>query len=192
MDDSGSFKRVTWNKQEHGWNEIWSALIDRCDQYSHCGEFGVCDTENPSQFECTCLPGFVPKFPGEWYLRDARHGSVRKPESLICRKGEGFVKVANVKVPDTSNAQVISNLSLKACKEECLRNCNRTAYATANISEGGSGCMMWHGNLTDSRKFNFGGQDLSVRVDEHELGTIFYSPKGQFRRIMFTCCIVMV
>ena len=173
VDESGSVKRLAWYEQQRGWNEIWSVPIDQCDPYGHCSAFGLCDPYNATEFACTCLPGFEPKFPGEWSLRDASHGCVKKPGSLTCRKGEGFVKLANVKVPDTSEAQVISSLSLKACEQECLRNCNCPAYASASISEGGSGCIIWHGNLTDTRKFIYGGQDFFIRVDGRELGSIF-------------------
>ncbi|KAF3457327.1 hypothetical protein FNV43_RR01984 [Rhamnella rubrinervis] len=57
-------------------------------------------------------------------------------------------------------------LSLEACEKECLRSCNCTAYASVNISEGGSGCIAWHGDLVDTRIFTAGGQDFYLRVDE--------------------------
>nr|XP_048319091.1 G-type lectin S-receptor-like serine/threonine-protein kinase RKS1 isoform X3 [Ziziphus jujuba var. spinosa] len=180
--ESGIFERFTWwyDQVEQGWNGVWSAPADRCDQYGQCGAFGLCDTSNSEQFECTCLPGFEPKSATEWYMRDAKHGCVRKPGTLICSEGDGFVNVANVKVPDTSNVKVMSGgLTLKACEKECLRNCNCAAYASANISGGGSGCILWHGNLTDTRKFTVvGGQDLYVRVDERELAQYAKKQKG--------------
>ena len=33
--------------------------------------------------------------------------------------------------------------------------------------------MIWHGNLTDTRKFTYGGQEFYIPVDERELGSIF-------------------
>ncbi|XP_060669512.1 G-type lectin S-receptor-like serine/threonine-protein kinase At1g11410 [Ziziphus jujuba] len=176
VNESGMVQLFIWYEgDERRWNEMWSAPTDRCDPYGDCSSFGLCDTSSPVQFECSFLPGYEPRSPTEWYMRDANHGCVRKPGSLICREGEGFVKVANVKVPDTSRVDVInSGLILKACEKECWRNCNCTAYASADVSEGGSGCILWHGNLTDTRKFIAdGGQDLYIRVDEHELGTFF-------------------
>ncbi|XP_015894193.3 G-type lectin S-receptor-like serine/threonine-protein kinase RKS1 [Ziziphus jujuba] len=180
--ESGIVERFNWwyDQGEQEWNGVWSAPTDRCDQYDHCGAFGLCDSSNAEQFECTCLPGFEPGSPTEWYMRDAKHGCLRKPGTLICSEGDGFVNVENVKVPDTSNVKVISSgLSLKACEKECLRNCSCAAYASANISEGGSGCILWHGNLTDTRKFTAaGGQDLYVRVDERELAQYAKKQKG--------------
>ncbi|KAF3455592.1 hypothetical protein FNV43_RR00226 [Rhamnella rubrinervis] len=124
------------------------------------------------------LPGFEPKSPSEWNFRDGTHGCVRKPGSLICSKGEGFVKLENIKPPDTSKVVVINGLSLEACEKECLRSCNCTAYASANISEGGSGCLAWHGDLVDTRIFTPGGQDFYLRVDELELAQYTKKSKG--------------
>ncbi|XP_048319086.2 G-type lectin S-receptor-like serine/threonine-protein kinase At1g11410 isoform X2 [Ziziphus jujuba] len=179
--ESGMVQRFMWSERaEPKWNGVWSAPMDRCDEYGHCSAFGLCDTSNAEQFECICLPGYQPRNPTQWYLRDPNQGCVRKPGSLICRKGEGFVKLENIKVPDTSDVEVISRgVSLKACEKECLRDCNCTAYARANISEGGSGCILWHGNLTDTRKFTTGGgQDFYIRVDEHELAKYTKKSKG--------------
>ncbi|KAF3457331.1 hypothetical protein FNV43_RR01988 [Rhamnella rubrinervis] len=95
-----------------------------------------------------------------------RDPNTRKPRSLICSKGERFVKLGNVKVPNTSKVVVINCLSLEACEKECLRSCNCTAYATTNITEGGSGCIAWHGDLVDTRIFTAGGQEFYLRVYE--------------------------
>ncbi|XP_048317901.2 G-type lectin S-receptor-like serine/threonine-protein kinase At1g11410 [Ziziphus jujuba] len=199
LNESGVLQIFLWYKgAERGWNEMWSAPTDRCDQYGRCSAFGLCDSSNAARFECICLPGYEPRSPTQWHMRDANHGCVRKPGSSICSKGEGFVKVTNVKVPDTSNVTVISSsLSLKACKKECLRNCNCTAYASANISKGGSGCILWHGNLTDTRKFTSdGGQDLYIRVDEQELAQYAKKPNGMLaskrnRIILVVSCVTI-
>ncbi|KAF3455469.1 hypothetical protein FNV43_RR00098 [Rhamnella rubrinervis] len=87
------------------------------------------------------------------------------------RRASGLLTLENVKRPDTSKVVVINGLSLETCEKECLRSCNCTAYASANISEGGSGCLAWHGDLMDTRIFSAGGQDFYIRVDVRELGT---------------------
>ncbi|KAF3455514.1 hypothetical protein FNV43_RR00145 [Rhamnella rubrinervis] len=171
VDESGFVRRTIRYEQERGWREFTTSPEEPCDRYGHCGAFGLCDPNNTTEFECSCLPGFEPKSRSEWNFRDGTHGCVRKPGSLICSKGEGFVKLENVKVPDTSKVVVINGLSLEACEKDCLRSCNCTAYAIANISEGGSGCIAWHGDLVDTRIYTAGGQDFYLRVDERELGT---------------------
>ncbi|KAJ0983527.1 hypothetical protein J5N97_011782 [Dioscorea zingiberensis] len=70
------------------------------------------------------------------------------------------------KLADTSNASVNKNLSLVDCKTKCLSNCSCTAYAPADVRNGGSGCIIWTSELTDLRVFinNSYGQDLYVRL----------------------------
>ncbi|KAF3455503.1 hypothetical protein FNV43_RR00133 [Rhamnella rubrinervis] len=144
VDESGFVQRYVWYQQEHGWKQFLSAPTEPCDEYGHCGAFGLCDPNNT-----TFLNALV-----SWVRTQVSH------------KGEGFVKLENVKPPDTSQVVVINGLSLEACEKECLRSCNCTAYASANISEGGSGCLAWHGDLMDTRIFTPGGQDFYLRVDE--------------------------
>ena len=90
----------------------------------------------------------------------------------MCNNGEGFVKLANMKVPDTSIAHVDMSLSMKECEQKCLRNFSCMAYASANESEGGIGCLTWQGDLVDTRTFPNGGQDLYIHVDAVVLGTL--------------------
>ncbi|KAG6670534.1 hypothetical protein I3843_Q057400 [Carya illinoinensis] len=131
----------------------------------NCGPNSYCDPNNPEKFECTCLPGFEPKSAHDWFLRDGSGGCVRNQGVFTCNSGEGFVKLARVKLPDTSMARVDMSLSLKECKQECLKNCNCTAYTNAIETKGGIGCLTWHGNLVDTRVYYNVGQDLYLRVD---------------------------
>jgi len=130
---------------------------------------------NFDDFKCTCLLGFEPKFPRDWYeSRDGSYGCVRKKGASVCDNGEGFNKVVSVKVPDISGAVAIDGLSLEECEKECLKNCSCTAYAVADVRNGGSGCLAWHGNLMDIQKLSSDqGQYLFLRVDKVELGKIF-------------------
>ncbi|XP_048140779.1 G-type lectin S-receptor-like serine/threonine-protein kinase At1g11410 [Rhodamnia argentea] len=169
LNASRSLQRSTWHDRDQQWIDYWYAPKDQCDYYGKCGPNSNCNPYNMTQFECTCLPGFEPKSPGDWYLRDGSAGCTRRGGVSVCRSGEGFVTVALVKVPDTSKARANLSLSLKECEEECLRDCSCTAYASANESLGGFGCLIWHGDLVDTRTFAGTGQDLYVRVDAVEL-----------------------
>ncbi|XXG69583.1 hypothetical protein AAC387_Pa06g2408 [Persea americana] len=167
LDDSGVNHRLIWNDNNQRWILIAAGNKDRCDQYAICGAYGSCD---PNRLvECECLKGFEPKTPREWNLRDWSGGCVRR-RSLDCDgKGDGFLRLANAKVPDTSRSRVEPGLNLEACKEECMKNCNCTAYASADISGGDHGCLMWEGELVDLRVYSVGGQDIYTRVAAYEL-----------------------
>ncbi|KAF2317378.1 hypothetical protein GH714_020996 [Hevea brasiliensis] len=108
LDYSGLVKKLIWQEKDGKWNEFWLVPKSPCDPYGHCGTYGICDPDFFSRrFECDCLPGYEPKSPRDWHiLKDTSGGCVRKrlESTSLCRHGEGFVKVANVKVPDTSAA----------------------------------------------------------------------------------------
>ncbi|KAF5475544.1 hypothetical protein F2P56_007341 [Juglans regia] len=161
VEEPGVVQRSTWF--ETGWVRFWSAPKEKCDYYKACGPNSYCDPNNLEKFECTCLPGFEPKSARDWFLRDGSGGCVRNVST--CNSGEGFVKLARVKVPNTSIARANMSLSLKGCEQECLKNCTCTAYTNANETEGGIGCLTWHGNLVDTRIYTNGGQYLYLRVD---------------------------
>ncbi|KAM3749516.1 hypothetical protein ACB098_05G191500 [Castanea mollissima] len=132
VNESGYIERLVSRDTREG-GKIWLSLgkmPDKlCDNYGKCGTFGKCELHNDTRFECTCLPGFQPKSPSEWSSRNASGGCVRKRgQESICKSGDGFVKVENVKLPDSSPAQLDEKLSLKDCRQKCLQNCSCTAY----------------------------------------------------------------
>ncbi|RVW86347.1 Receptor-like serine/threonine-protein kinase SD1-8 [Vitis vinifera] len=90
----------------------------------------------------------------------------------------GRVCEGGCEAPDTSVARVNMNISMEACREECLKECSCSGYAAANVSGSGSGCLSWHGDLVDTRVFPEGGQDLYVRVDAITLAENQKQSKG--------------
>ncbi|XP_002524894.2 G-type lectin S-receptor-like serine/threonine-protein kinase RKS1 isoform X1 [Ricinus communis] len=173
LDHSGSLKWLTWHQEQNQWKELWSAPKDRCDLYGLCGANSKCDYNIVNQFECNCLPGYEPKSPKDWNLWDGSGGCVRKRlnSSSVCGHGEGFIKVESVKFPDTSAAVWVDmSTSLMDCERICKSNCSCSAYASIDRSENGSGCLIWYGDLIDTRNFLGGiGEHLYVRVDALEL-----------------------
>ena len=75
-----------------------------------------------------------------------------------------------MKLPDTTVTVVDSGVGLKECEERCLKDCNCTAFANMDIRDGGSGCVIWKGDIFDIRNFPNGGQDLYVRLAAADLG----------------------
>ncbi|CAH9081477.1 unnamed protein product [Cuscuta epithymum] len=176
LNESGTVNRIIWEGDTDGrnmkWIGNWYFPIDDCDSYAHCGAFGICNPVSQlSRFECRCVPGFEPKNAAEWNRSDGRHGC-RRPGNgnELCRNGEGFLKLEYVKIPDTRMARVDRDMGLEECEELCLKNCSCSGYAANNISDGGTGCITWYGELIDIKEFIHGGQDLFIRVASSDLG----------------------
>ncbi|KAM4113079.1 hypothetical protein ACJW30_05G191400 [Castanea mollissima] len=168
VNGSGSIQRSVSAISDQEWDILGTLPLDRCDNYGKCGAFGMCQVQNGTEFECTCLPGFEPRSPSEWSARNATSGCVKKHGRVsVCKSGEEFVKVEHVKLPDSSFARVDEKLSLKECERRCLENCSCTAYGGVDAKEE-VGCMRWYGELMDTRVLD-GGQNLYVRVDAFEL-----------------------
>ncbi|OAY24640.1 hypothetical protein MANES_17G031800v8 [Manihot esculenta] len=173
VDEAGFVKWLTWHETEAQWKEFWSSPKYRCDWYGVCGANSKCEPNNVNTFECTCLPGYEPKFPKDWHLRDGSGGCVRKrlQSSSVCGHGEGFLKVEQVKVPDTAAAiWVDMSMSHLNCERQCKVNCSCSAYASIPIAGKGTGCLAWYGELMDIINFSDNsGYDLYIRVDALEL-----------------------
>ena len=89
----------------------------------------------------------------------------------MCGNGEGFVKVAHLKAPDTFDAAWMDmSMSSLECELACLRNC--TAFINYNTNGKGFGCLSFYGELIDILEFTDYGWDLNVRVDATESGSL--------------------
>ncbi|KAA8523799.1 hypothetical protein F0562_010222 [Nyssa sinensis] len=167
VNQSGLLQRFVLSEGSSEWTIMSITQTDQCDDYGHCGANGICKINKGPI--CECLQGFIPKVQKEWDMFDWSSGCTRTP--LNCQKGEGFVKLKNVKLPDLLEFWLNENISLKECKAECLKNCSCTAYAKSDIRGRGSGCLIWFGDLVDIREFTYGDgeQDIFIRMPASEL-----------------------
>ncbi|XP_058210789.1 G-type lectin S-receptor-like serine/threonine-protein kinase At4g27290 isoform X1 [Rhododendron vialii] len=167
LSQSGYLQRYVLNEKSGSWDLMFTAPADLCDSYGQCGPNGICRTSKAPI--CECLKGFSPKSQLEWEMLNWSKGCVRSVP-LKCQKGEGFVKVARVKLPDLLDQfQLNTTMSLRECKEKCLRDCSCIAYANSNVSGRGNGCLMWFGDLIDTREFvpqDDSEQDIYIRLPE--------------------------
>ncbi|XP_074382613.1 G-type lectin S-receptor-like serine/threonine-protein kinase RKS1 isoform X2 [Apium graveolens] len=185
---TGTLQRLTWQQSDHKWFNFFSAPRDQCDIFSHCGAFGDCNIYNAGEYECRCSPGFEPKSPQDWNLRDGSQGCVQKRKGQVCGDGDGFIKMLKMKLPDTTITRLDNNLGLKACEDLCFNNCSCTGYSAADVRGGRSnGCITWYDKLVDLREFSGGGQDFYLRVDAVELANYLKKPKRfpGFLKILF-------
>ncbi|KAL8510413.1 hypothetical protein ACS0TY_017289 [Phlomoides rotata] len=168
IDVSGKAYSYTMNERKDKWNLLCTVPGDQCDEYGLCGPNGVCSFDKP--IRCQCLKGFAPKFPKEWDFQDWSGGCTRITP-LNCNNKDGFQEVRGVKYPDMLEFWLNTSMSLDECKAECLKNCSCTAYANPYITNEGSGCVMWFGDLIDSRDLPGADskQNIYVRLPVSEL-----------------------
>ncbi|RLN13226.1 hypothetical protein C2845_PM09G09830 [Panicum miliaceum] len=168
---AGQLQRFVWSNG--AWSNFWYYPSEPCDGYAKCGPFGYCDGAQSSL--CSCLPGFVPRSPDQWNLRDASGGCVRTT-NLSCGGGgggDGFWVVNRMKLPDATNATVHANMTLEQCREVCLGNCSCRAYAAADVAGGGSrGCVIWGVDLLDMRQYSTLVQDVYIRLAQSDIDAL--------------------
>ncbi|XP_058094644.1 G-type lectin S-receptor-like serine/threonine-protein kinase At4g27290 [Magnolia sinica] len=184
LDSSGDLQRLVWQAGAQRWTMFWRANEDKCDQYSRCGTYSSCDVNRV--LICECLQGFKPKVPEAWNLHDWSGGCDRR-QGLGCGKGDGFKKVENVKLPDTSDARVVRVSGLRECRDECLKNCSCSGYSSAEFEKWGGECLIWYGDLTDVKLFTDGGMDLYVRL----AGSEFDSSSKRKRLVLILALTVI-
>ena len=151
-----------WMKDENKW-VLYSILPkDKCDTYNLCGAYGNCIlSESPI---CQCVEGFKPVSretgaPEEW-----SRGCVRSTQ-LSCQDKDkiGFVRIAGLKKPATTDSWLNESMNLDECRVKCLNDCSCTAYANTDVRNGGSGCAIWFGDLIDIRQMAAKMPDAYVR-----------------------------
>ncbi|XLR46399.1 receptor-like serine/threonine-protein kinase SD1-8 [Arachis hypogaea] len=164
-DSDGQYQRYMWIQGR--WNKFSYTPKDPCDYYRHCGPYGVC--ENDASPICTCMQGFRPKNQEAWNLRDGSDGCVRN--TVLNCSTDKFLHLEHMKLPETSSVFMNKSMTLDECGSLCKRNCSCTAYANIDIRNGGSGCVMWFGQLFDMNVHRPGGQDLYVRLAAADIGS---------------------
>ncbi|XP_020988834.1 receptor-like serine/threonine-protein kinase SD1-8 isoform X1 [Arachis duranensis] len=164
-DSDGQYQRYMWIQGT--WSKFSYVPAYQCDYYRVCGSYGVCD--NDASPICSCMQGFRPKNQEAWNLRDGSDGCVRK--TVLNCSTDKFLHLENMKLPETTSVFVNKSMTLDECGSLCKRNCSCTAYANIDITNGGSGCVMWLDQLFDMVVFPKNGQDLYVRLAAADIGS---------------------
>nr|XP_017251119.1 PREDICTED: uncharacterized protein LOC108221773 [Daucus carota subsp. sativus] len=185
---SGDSECLVWNDHQQNWMVYLTLQDTDCDRYGLCGNYGRCNVYNTPR--CSCLRGFIPKFPEKWKAADWSGGCIRKTK-LVCGTGEGFVKYSGVKLPDMRHSWYDMTINLKECKRLCLKNCNCTAYANVDVRSGGHGCHLWYNDLIDIRDLTEDGQDIYVRMPSSEIEKS-WSSRGKKKLVVIAVLTVVL
>ncbi|XP_009607317.1 G-type lectin S-receptor-like serine/threonine-protein kinase At4g27290 isoform X1 [Nicotiana tabacum] len=167
LNSKGMLQRWTWDEKRQEWHVYLASPADTCDNYGTCGAYGSCNIILSPV--CSCLDKFVPKNSRNWAETSWSGGCVRRT-SLNCQNGDGFLRYSGIKLPDTQYSWFDVSMTLQECKQACLKNCSCVAYSNLDIRNGGSGCLLWYGDLIDIRELP-GGQDIYIRMAASELGS---------------------
>lgn len=189
LNQSGLIQRLLRKKESSTWDVMTSKPRDPCDNYGQCGANSFC--KNNRDPRCQCLQGFVPKSQEEWQLYNSTSGCIRKAQ-LNCSQEPSFLKISMLNLPDLIDFWLNKNMSLDECKVECLKNCSCTAYANSDVRRGGSGCLMWFGDLIDIREFEQDNyvQNLYIKLSASELDSI-KSPVNKTKLLTVTVASVI-
>ncbi|GKV51534.1 hypothetical protein SLEP1_g58179 [Rubroshorea leprosula] len=153
-------QRTIWNEEARTWVVYSQLPTDDCDNYGMCAAYETClDTLMPP---CQCLKGFKPKSQ-EWNSVDLSSQVCVRNNALDCQKGDGFIKLEGLKLPDTEHSWVNRSMDLKECRAKCLGDCPCMAYTTLDVKEN-RGCAIWFGELLDLKKVQFARQHLYIRM----------------------------
>ncbi|KAJ4823212.1 hypothetical protein Tsubulata_013981 [Turnera subulata] len=181
INQGGVVQNFIWVDRTRGWELYLALQTDNCDRYALCGAYGSCSIFNSPV--CGCLNGFEPRNQNEWGMMDWSSGCVRKTR-LDC-SGDGFQKYSGMKLPETKDSWFDRNMSLEECKNMCMKNCSCTAYTNLDITNGGSGCLLWFSELIDLRQLTENGQDIYLRMAASELdnaGTVANTAKSNSKK----------
>ncbi|KAL0353544.1 UNVERIFIED_CONTAM: G-type lectin S-receptor-like serine/threonine-protein kinase [Sesamum angustifolium] len=165
LSPSGAGQRLTWVERSKEWVVYYNLPTDICDDYGLCGAHGSCSTGTSPA--CSCLDRFVPKDEQAWVGSDWSGGCLRRTP-LNCRD-DVFLGYSGIKMPDSQFTWFNESLTLEECEAECLRNCSCMAYSNLDIRRGGSGCLLWFGDLVDIRLLSGEEQIIYIRMAASEL-----------------------
>ncbi|GAY55303.1 hypothetical protein CUMW_163420 [Citrus unshiu] len=161
---SGLLTSLIWNERSTAWDTYFSVPDGFCLNYGHCGPNSICSLDQTPI--CQCLKGFKLK------SQDNQTWPRNCERSSDCKSGDQFLKLDDFKAPDLLEVSLNDSMNLNQCQAECLKNYSCRAYANSKLTGGGSGCLMWFGDLIDLRKpiSNFTGQSVYIRVPAPDQG----------------------
>ncbi|XP_060200289.1 G-type lectin S-receptor-like serine/threonine-protein kinase At4g27290 isoform X1 [Lycium barbarum] len=186
LTSTGLINHYTWIDRTQEWFLYLTAQSDNCDRFALCGPYARCVINNSPP--CDCLRGFEPKHPQQWNAADWSSGCVRRTP-LACQQ-DGFRKFTGIKVPDTRKSWYNESIGLEECEKLCSADCNCTAYSNMDVRNGGSGCLLWFGDLIDIRELSPNQQDLFVRVAASEVDQDKKRKKKKSRLIAIVSAVV--
>ncbi|KEH19640.1 S-locus lectin kinase family protein [Medicago truncatula] len=189
---TGNLQALCWTSHSSSRIVIYTVAEDSCDNYAMCGANSICNMDGNVP-KCECLKSYVPKFPEQWNISYWSGGCVPKIE-LVCGNNNTsvFLRYIEMKLPDTSSSLYNKTMNLVECQKVCMKNCSCTSYANMDIRKGGSGCLLWFGDLVDMRVISQWGQDLYIKVPSSELDYFSVEVPGSTKKRLMRITVGLI
>ncbi|MQM11014.1 hypothetical protein Taro_043915 [Colocasia esculenta] len=156
LDTSGVVQLSMWSEEMRIWSTLWTTTT-HCERFTICGPFGTCAMD--SFRACDCLR----EFRYSWFPNIAQGANRCVSETtLSCGSSDTFLRMLLVKLREMS-----MDMSLQGCMEKCT-----VAFASADVRDGGRGCITWSGALMDMRNISANSQEFYLRVPTSDTGDL--------------------
>ncbi|KAL3732908.1 hypothetical protein ACJRO7_022430 [Eucalyptus globulus] len=135
LDFDGNLRVYSRERGSAVWAVTWEALSSiPCFIHGVCGNNSLCSYDPAKGRSCSCVPGYVPKVPGDWSA-----GCV--PDFTFsdgCVTDEiRFVKLLYIDFYGY-DYNTIFNTTLETCRQTCLKLCNCRGFQYSKSSSGGT------------------------------------------------------
>ncbi|KAK2972282.1 hypothetical protein RJ640_014340 [Escallonia rubra] len=117
------------NSSSGSWSVSWAALSQNCNVRGLCGRNGIC-TYSPEP-ECACPPGYELSDPSNW------NQGCKPTFNRTCSDSQQvkFVEIPNTDYFGFDIANHQGPISVKACRELCLGDCNCEAFSYRHVGD---------------------------------------------------------
>ncbi|XP_010064169.3 putative receptor protein kinase ZmPK1 [Eucalyptus grandis] len=135
LDFDGNLRVYSREPGSTVWAVTWEAISSvPCFIHGACGNNSLCSYDPAKGRSCSCLPGYVPKVPGDWSagcVPDFTFSDGCVPDEFR------FVKLQHVDFYGY-NYNMTSNTTLAKCRQICLSLCNCRGFVYYSSGSGGT------------------------------------------------------
>lgn len=130
LDFDGNLRVYSREPGSTGWAVTWQAIRIPCSIHGVCGNNSLCSYDPAKGRSCSCVPGYVPKVPGDWSagcVPDFKFSNGCVADEI------GFVKLQYIDFYGNDYI-TIYNTTLETCRQTCLNLCNCRGFQYLKLS----------------------------------------------------------
>lgn len=125
----GRIESRSWDQVNNLWLSLWIGPLDQCNVYNFCGPNSLCNNNQSSP--CTCLPGYKPIHPQNWFAQTWSDGCESASPFKCNNEGtdDQFVIQNQMSVDVSFSVRVTDWYK---CMAVCLKHCSCLAFSYEN------------------------------------------------------------